>query len=236
MRAAAERSAFVRVLATRWAWRESARCEAARRGILFSARSVARERVLRDSPLLRRRVAVRFPAVRRGELRPAVLRRGEDDFLVEDWREDVRRLGLLRLEVLRRELLRRGPLRRELLALRVERLPEAPRLRLAAPRDDLRLAAPPDDLPLDLRGFLDDFADDLRFGFSPMSTPARRASESPIAMACRAFLAPCSPPRILSISLRTNSPACVLDDLPARLSARARLMVSLSGIESLHER
>ncbi len=242
LRAAAERSVFVRLRAARCAWRDNARCEAARRGIFFSARSVARERVLRDSPPVRRRAAVRFPAVRRGELRAPVLRRDALDLRVDALREELRRLGLLRLEVLRLdvlrldvlrpdvlrlELLRLAVLRRELLALRVARPLEALRLRLAPLRVDL---------PPDLRGLRDDFADDLRFGFSPMSTPARRASESPIAMACRAFLAPCSPPRILSISLRTNSPACVLADLPARLSARARWMVCLSGIESLRER
>jgi hypothetical protein len=67
---------------------------------------------------------------------------------------------------------------------------------------------------------------------SGMSTPARRASESPMAIACFAFFAPCSPSRILSISRCTNSPAWVLADLPARLSARARWMVSLSGIST----
>jgi hypothetical protein len=38
-------------------------------------------------------------------------------------------------------------------------------------------------------------------------TPARRAFESPIAIACCADLAPCLPCRISSISSRTNSPA-----------------------------
>src|SRR5439155_8976078 len=99
----------------------------------------------------------------------------------------------------------------------------------------------------DLRAGLDFDGDDLRVAFglaalfvlrlaperlSAMSTPERRASESPIAIACLAFLAPCSPSRIFSISRFTNSPACVLADLPARLSARARLMVSLSGIST----
>lgn len=40
-------------------------------------------------------------------------------------------------------------------------------------------------------------------------TPARRALESPMAMACSGDRAPCSPDRICSISSRTNSPACV---------------------------
>src|SRR5436190_18486499 len=49
-------------------------------------------------------------------------------------------------------------------------------------------------------------------------------------MACFVDLAPCSPRRILRISSCTNSPACVLGDLPARLSRRAFSMVCLSGI------
>jgi hypothetical protein len=40
-------------------------------------------------------------------------------------------------------------------------------------------------------------------------TPARRALDNPIAMACRADRAPCLPCRTCSISSRTNSPACV---------------------------
>src|SRR5262249_5230688 len=46
------------------------------------------------------------------------------------------------------------------------------------------------------------------------STPARRALERPIAMACCGDLAPCSPRRILWISSRTNSPACVVGAFP----------------------
>ena len=38
-------------------------------------------------------------------------------------------------------------------------------------------------------------------------TPARRAFESPIAIACLVFFAPCLPSRTCSISSRTNSPA-----------------------------
>src|SRR5262249_50095729 len=62
------------------------------------------------------------------------------------------------------------------------------------------------------------------------STPARRASERPMAIACLGDLTPCSPRRTFSISARTNSPAWVLGDLPARLSARAFSIVCLSGI------
>jgi hypothetical protein len=55
---------------------------------------------------------------------------------------------------------------------------------------------------------------------------ARRASDGPMAMACFVLRAPCSPRRIRSISSRTNSPAWVEADLPARLSARAFSMVA----------
>jgi hypothetical protein len=46
-------------------------------------------------------------------------------------------------------------------------------------------------------------------------TPARLALDSPMAMACFAERAPCSPRRTCSISSRTYSPACV-DGKPAR--------------------
>jgi hypothetical protein len=62
------------------------------------------------------------------------------------------------------------------------------------------------------------------------ATPARRALESPIAMACLVDLAPCFPSRMWSISSRTNSPACVLGDFPSSLSFRARSKVDFSGI------
>jgi hypothetical protein len=147
-----------------------------------------------------------------------------DPVLLPDRRDPQLRLGLLLL----RDAVPRAPALRLALPRR-DPVPRVARLALRVPelrRDDVAAR-----LPEDLRGLRDDFADDLRLGFSGMSTPARRASESPIAMACRAFFAPCSPSRILSISRWTNSPACVLADLPARLSARARSMVFLSGID-----
>jgi hypothetical protein len=61
-------------------------------------------------------------------------------------------------------------------------------------------------------------------------TPARRASESPIAIACSVDRAPCFPSRMWSISSRTNSPACVDGDFPSRLSRCARRIVSFDGI------
>src|SRR6478735_1978354 len=48
------------------------------------------------------------------------------------------------------------------------------------------------------------------------STPARRAFDKPIAIACFVERAPCLPSRMWSISSWTNSPACVLADLPSR--------------------
>jgi len=45
-------------------------------------------------------------------------------------------------------------------------------------------------------------------------TPARRALDRPIAIACSVDRAPCFPSRIWCISSRTNSPACVDGDLP----------------------
>jgi hypothetical protein len=64
------------------------------------------------------------------------------------------------------------------------------------------------------------------------STPARRAFERPMAMACLAERAPCFPSRTCRISSRTNSPACVVGALPARLSLRARSIVLCSGMSS----
>ena len=68
-------------------------------------------------------------------------------------------------------------------------------------------------------------------GFGGASlTPARRALESPMAIACFVERAPCLPSRMWSISSRTNSPACVDGALPSRASFRARSSVSLSGM------
>lgn len=61
-------------------------------------------------------------------------------------------------------------------------------------------------------------------------TPARRAFDKPMAIACLAERAPCFPSRMCSISSRTNSPACVLGAFPSRLSFLARSITSFSGI------
>lgn len=72
-------------------------------------------------------------------------------------------------------------------------------------------------------------ASEAFFG-APSSTPARRAFDKPIAMACFEERAPCLPSRMWCISSRTNSPACVVGALPSCLSFLARLKVSFSGI------
>src|SRR5512138_80165 len=61
-------------------------------------------------------------------------------------------------------------------------------------------------------------------------TPARRAFDRPMAIACFAERAPCLPLRMSSISSRTNSPATLLADLPARAFLRARSSVRFSGM------
>ena len=68
------------------------------------------------------------------------------------------------------------------------------------------------------------------FGGGGSFTPARRALESPMAMACSVERAPCFPARMCSISSRTNSPACVDSDFPSRLSLCRRASVFLSGM------
>lgn len=64
-------------------------------------------------------------------------------------------------------------------------------------------------------------------------TPAPRAFDRPMAMACWTERAPCFPSRICSISSRTNSPAWVEGDSPSRSSSRARSIVVRSGIARL---
>jgi hypothetical protein len=75
-----------------------------------------------------------------------------------------------------------------------------------------------------------DLAGVLRLGAGGSFTPARRAFDNPIAIACLVERAPCLPSRTCSISSCTNAPACVLGDIPARLAARARFNVRFSGI------
>jgi hypothetical protein len=61
-------------------------------------------------------------------------------------------------------------------------------------------------------------------------TPARLASDKPMAMACFADRAPCLPFLIFFISSCTNSPAWVPGDFPLALSRLAFFIVDLSGI------
>jgi hypothetical protein len=63
----------------------------------------------------------------------------------------------------------------------------------------------------------------------PNFTPARRALERPMAIACSGERAPCLPSRTWCISSRTNSPALVDGALPSRASSRARSTVARSG-------
>jgi len=69
---------------------------------------------------------------------------------------------------------------------------------------------------------------------SPCRVPAGvfreiwRKNDGKFAMACSGDRAPCSPRRILSISTRTYSPACVVGALPSRLALRAFSIVFLS--------
>ena len=68
-----------------------------------------------------------------------------------------------------------------------------------------------------------------RFGGGSL-TPARRAFDRPMAIACFVERAPCLPSRMWWNSSLTNSPACVVGAFPSRLSFRARSKVFCSGI------
>jgi len=94
---------------------------------------------------------------------------------------------------------------------------------------EVRLRLPPARDALAALLFVDRFA---LAGGRPSFTPERRAFDNPIAMACLVDRAPCLPSRTWWISSRTNAPACVDGDFPARLALRARLNVSFSGIQS----
>jgi hypothetical protein len=79
--------------------------------------------------------------------------------------------------------------------------------------------------------FLRVAADAVPFPGGASLTPARRAFESPMAMACLADRAPCFPWPMWSISSRTNSPACVVGAFPSCASLRARRIALFSGME-----
>ncbi|BDG04091.1 hypothetical protein AMOR_30870 [Anaeromyxobacter oryzae] len=61
-------------------------------------------------------------------------------------------------------------------------------------------------------------------------TPARRALDRPIAIACFRLFTGCFPRFACSISSRTNSPACVVAAFPSARSRRARRSVVFSGM------
>ncbi|PPU81130.1 hypothetical protein XsacCFBP4641_16290 [Xanthomonas sacchari] len=65
---------------------------------------------------------------------------------------------------------------------------------------------------------------------APVLTPARRALDRPMAIACLVDFTSVLPSRTRSISSRTNSPAWVVPALPSRLARRARVVVDCSGI------
>src|SRR5207302_9380800 len=64
-------------------------------------------------------------------------------------------------------------------------------------------------------------------------TPARRAFERPIAIACFGDRTPCLPSRTWWISSRTNSPAAVVGALPSARSSRAFSSASLSPFSGM---
>ncbi|KAB7773767.1 hypothetical protein CEK69_02710 [Xanthomonas sp. LMG 12462] len=66
---------------------------------------------------------------------------------------------------------------------------------------------------------------------APVLTPARRALDRPMAIACLVDFTWVLPSRTRSISSRTNSPAWVVPALPSRLARRARVVVDCSGID-----
>ena len=169
----------------------------------------------------------------RGALNRSGLLRGHrypllrEDLLRDDLLCDVRVRAALRAACERLEAVRRRD------AVRACR----ERARCDAPDRPSRLRAPlvarerlADGLRLDLCVRLPFFAEALPFGGAGNFTPAFLAFDNPIAIACLGLRTPCFPSRTWWISSRTNSPACVLGDLPSFASCRARLIVSCSGI------
>jgi hypothetical protein len=183
LRAEAERAAAGRLAAALRACRDRARCDAAARGWRFRARLDALERFGEARVPLE---AERVPRL--------------DDFEVD---ERVARL----VEVLERLARFEAPVERLLPA---ERDPEPeerdaePDEREALPRLllELRFDGEPlfeADRVFDAERVLEAervARPELPLPFSGMSTPAWRASDSPIAMACLAFFAPCLPSRM----------------------------------------
>jgi hypothetical protein len=84
-----------------------------------------------------------------------------------------------------------------------------------------------------MRSALPGFSDVFPFVGGGSLTPARRAFESPMAIACFVDRAPCLPLRMWCISSRTNSLAWVVGAFPSCRSLRARFNVCFSGMACL---
>lgn len=97
-------------------------------------------------------------------------------------------------------------------------------------RSDGRLALARRPRALSRRAWLRVLSDVVSGRGDGNATPARRALDSPIAMACFGDRAPCLPSRTCSISSRTYSPACVDGAFPSALSRCARCRVLFSGM------
>jgi hypothetical protein len=195
-----------------WVTRFDQRRELA--GLLF--RRTGRPRFVRDAAMSQRRRRARV----RAALRAAAARlRGP--FVCTALRADAERLAALRLRAAERACFDNAlfdaalcPSRRKAFVIARERFADGRFFVAARPAFEARAA--------DLRVF----ADVVPFFGGGSFTPARRAFERPIAIACFVDRAPCLPSRMWSISSRTNSPACVLAALPSRLSRWARSIVS----------
>jgi hypothetical protein len=108
--------------------------------------------------------------------------------------------------------------------------PSAARERFGDGRDGLRRAPSARPRALSLFALRRVFSDVLPGAGGGKATPARRAFDNPIAMACFAERAPCLPSRTCSISSFTNSPAWVEGAFPSALSRAARSRISFSGM------
>ncbi len=114
--------------------------------------------------------------------------------------------------------------------------PSAARERFGEGRDGWRRAPSTRPRALSLVALRRVFSDVLPGAGGGNATPARRAFDSPIAMACFAERAPCLPSRTCSISSFTNSPAWVEGAFPSALSRAARSRTCFSGMRAVLSR